>query len=199
MRRPARTAPAVTALLLALTLGVGACSGSSDGTDGSAPADRSAATGTTRPALATEVRLGKVTGTLSKKGRRHLAHAVGTVVDGWLDAAYVEGDYPRANFRDAYPGFTGGARADARHDRALMSNQGIGRRIDGVTALKRTLSLDALVVHRRPVGVTAHVVLRFRTSGDLARKVEVRGRLFLTHGPHGWRVFGYDVSKGAAR
>jgi len=27
-------------------------------------------------------------------------------------------------------------------------------------------------------------------------KVEVRGRLFLTPAPDGWRIFGYDVTKG---
>jgi hypothetical protein len=53
-----------------------------------------------------------------------------------------------------------------------------------------------LAVHGRAVGATARFVLRFRTEGKVARKIEVRGRLFLTPGPDGWRIFGYDVTKG---
>jgi hypothetical protein len=39
-------------------------------------------------------------------------------------------------------------------------------------------------------------VLKFRTDGDVRRKVEVRGRLFLTPEADGWHIFGYDVTKG---
>ena len=52
-----------------------------------------------------------------------------------------------------------------------------------------------LAVKGRPSGATARFVLRFATSGDVQRKVEVRGRLFLTPGTDGWRIFGYDVTK----
>ena len=39
-------------------------------------------------------------------------------------------------------------------------------------------------------------MLKFRTDGDVQRKIEVSGRLFLTPSPDGWRIFGYDVTKG---
>jgi hypothetical protein len=142
--------------------------------------------------------VGKVTGKLPRPARKKLERSVTAVVDGWLDAAYVGGDYPRSDFHDAFPGFTPGARDDARHDRALMSNQSIGKRVDTVTATRRRLRIDALVVRRRPAGVTARFILGFHTSGDLSRAFEVRGRLFLTRNG-GWRVFGYEVNKGVTR
>lgn len=199
MRRPARSGPIVAAILLALTLVAGACS-SGDETD--KPASSTGATtgsGSDGPApIETRVNLGRVTGKLSKPARQRLEAAVTGVVDGWLDAAYVAGDYPRSDFSNAYPRFTSGAKADARRDRGLMSNQSIGKRIDAVTATRRRLRIDALAVHGRPVGVTARFILGFRTTGGLERDFEVRGRLFLTPA-HGWRVFGFDVNKGVVK
>jgi hypothetical protein len=145
------------------------------------------------------VTIGRVTGTLPREARRRLAHQIGDVVDGWMDAAYVGGDYPRGDFADAWPGFTDGARDRARHDRQLMSNADIGRRIEGVEAKRRRVTVDVLAVRQRPVAVTARVLLGFRTTGDVERKVRVQGRLYLTHGGHGWRVFGYDMTKGSGR
>jgi hypothetical protein len=57
--------------------------------------------------------------------------------------------------------------------------------------------LDVLAVRKHAVGVTARVYLRFRTTGHLKRDVRVQGRLYLTPTPAGWRVFGYDMTKGS--
>jgi hypothetical protein len=57
--------------------------------------------------------------------------------------------------------------------------------------------VDVLAVRTRPVGLTAHVFLSFDTSGKVERVVRVKGRLFLTHSDRGWKVFGYDMTKGA--
>ena len=54
-----------------------------------------------------------------------------------------------------------------------------------------------LSARSRPAGVTAHVVLRFATTGDTTEDVRVAGRLYLTKGEQGWQVFGYDVTKDA--
>ena len=56
---------------------------------------------------------------------------VAAVVDGWMDAAYVAGEYPRDDFADAFPGFTQGAAALATEDADLMTNADRGARIDG--------------------------------------------------------------------
>jgi hypothetical protein len=125
-----------------------------------------------------------------------LAHEVREVVDRWTDAAYL-GDYPRRDFSRAFPGFTRGAATLAHRDQRLMSNEAIGRRIDGVRATARKVRIDALAVHQRAVGVTAHVFLAFRTTGHLERRYRVAARLYLTRTDSGWKVFGYDATKGA--
>ena len=55
-------------------------------------------------------------------------------------------------------------------------------------------------VDRRARSVTARFDLRMRValSGQSAgsRRLQVRGRVFLTRQPAGWRIFGYDVTKG---
>lgn len=196
MTTSVRRAYVSTLAVLVLTLGVGACSGGDDEPDepGAAPSSPGASGA---PAVETVVTFGRVTGTLPKQVRGRLADQVGEVVDGWTAAAYLAGDYPRRDFSRSWPGFTPGAQQEARRDRALMSNEDIGERIDGVEARRSRVRLDVLAVRKRAVGVTAHVALGFRTTGDLERTVTVQGRLYLTHTERGWRVFGYDVTKGA--
>jgi hypothetical protein len=192
-----RSVPALTAtaaLILALT----ACSGgSSDPAAG--PADDPSGSEATEgpPPVETVVTLGRLTGKLPKEKRKKTRQQVGETVDAWFDAAYVGGDYPRNDFADSWPGFTTGAKADAKSDKALMSNQDIGSRISAVEATTRKVAVDVLAVKGHAVGATARVVLKFSTEGEAERDVEVRGRLFLTHTPDGWRIFGYDVTKGA--
>ena len=194
-------APALVSVLLAVALATGGCSG--DQKDAAAPAAASSPAspdGSAAPArVSTKVTLGRVTGHLRSRERDHLKSAVAHVVDGWFDAAFVGGRYPRGDFHDAFPGFTSGARSEARHDRRLMSNADIGRRIDASQATRRRLRIDVLAVHGRPVGVTARVGLDLATTGRLHKHLEVKGRLFLTRAGDGWRVFGYDVTKGGTR
>ncbi|MGZ4454731.1 MAG: hypothetical protein ACXVWV_01975 [Nocardioides sp.] len=197
MRNPLRP---VVAAALVVALSATACSGDgsdekpSGGASGPSPATSGAAA-----AMPTDATIGRVTGHLAKKERAHLKQSVTHVVDGWLDAAYVSGDYPRTDFHDAFPGFTDGAKVRAHQDRRLMSNADIGRSIDAVEVTKRRLRIDVLAVRRKPVGVTARVVLDFATSGKVTKHLEVNGRLFLTRNHDGWRVFGYDVTKGGTR
>ena len=126
--------------------------------------------------------MGRVTGQLPQEKRSKVREQVAHAVDAWFDAAYVGGDYPRNDFADAWPGFTTGAQAEAQGDKALMSNQDIGADIAGVEATARKVTVDVLAVKGKPSGATARFVLKFRTDGDVQRKVEVRGRLFLTPG-----------------
>jgi hypothetical protein len=183
---------AAAALLLAAT--AGACSGSDDG-PGATPS--SGSSGATDHPVEAQVSFGRITGRLTPESRDRLAQQVGQVVTGWTEAAYLGGDYPRRDFADSWPGFTAGAQQDARGDRALMSNEDIGDRIDGVVPHRSVVRLDVLAVKKHPVGITAHVFLGFGTTGDLEREVRVKGRLFLTHTDAGWKVFGYDMTKGA--
>ena len=194
MTRRARRVGGAVAAALVLAATAGACRGSDDGPE---------ATPSTGPSQATDhpveaqVSFGTVTGRLTPESRDRLAQQVGQVVSGWAEAAYLGGDYPRRDFSDSWPGFTSGAQREAHGDRALMSNEDIGDRIDGVVPHRSVVRLDVLAVKKHPVGVTAHVFLGFGTTGDLEREVRVRGRLFLTHTDGGWKVFGYDMTKGA--
>jgi hypothetical protein len=191
-QRSSRTSWGAIALIL-VGLSVGGCSGSDDdpGADGPSPTASSAA-----PAeVASKVSLGQVAGRLPKAQQAVLLGAVQPVVDGWIDAAYLEGDYPRTDFSDSFPGFTAGARTKAMKDADLMSNRDLGPAIDGVEPKRRVIRLDVVSVKQRPVGVTAHVLVTFATTGDTTKKVRVGGRLFLTKGKQGWQVFGYDVAK----
>jgi hypothetical protein len=122
---------------------------------------------------------------------------VTAVIDGWWESAYLGGRYPRARFGSTFPGFTRGAEVRAHRDRRLMSNADIARRVDSVTARRRTLRLDVLAVDRVARSVTARFVLRFKTTGEKSGTTVVRGRLFLTRRNGPWQVFGYDVAKGA--
>lgn len=189
-----RAAGAAVALVLALA--TAACSGDSDG----APTEPTAAStygATEVRRIETQVTWGRVTGKLPRDVRERVGRQVRELVEGWERAAYLGGDYPRRHFARAWPGFTRGAQEQARHDRALMSNEDIGGRIDGVRERHSRVRIDALAVKRHPVGITAHVLLAFRTTGKVRRDVRVQGRLYLTRKDGHWRVFGYDVTKGA--
>lgn len=197
MTTTTRSGRGLCAVALVLALAASACSGSDDGPKSAPSASPSTGESGGPPPLATTVRVSKVTGKLSGSQRRELQKSVGEVVDRWWDAAYVGGEYPRDDFGDAFPGFTRGAAMQARGDRRLLSNDAIGERVDEVTATLRRVGVDVLAVRGKAVGVTARLRLDFGTSGELEKKFQVRGRLLLTRSEGRWRVFGYDVTKGA--
>ncbi len=198
LARRDRTPRAALLGVMLLTLLLGACSGTGPG---AAPQDRPSVGPGAPPTLElgtvrTDLRTGVVSGRLPRDARQRTVRAVGRVVDGWVDAAYVAGTYPRRSFRHAFPGFTPGARHQAQQDRHLMSNQAIGRRIDGVRPVHRVVLVDVLAAGGRAVGATARVRLGFRTTGRLERRFVVRARLVLSR-TDGWQVFGYDASTGS--
>lgn len=209
MTRPARRGPTTTParlvvpLLLAVLLGgllsglLGGCGGDDDAAPpATGPSAGDPATLHLRT-MSTTLRTGVVGGRLPRPARERAVRAVGRVVDGWIDAAYVGGTYPRRDFRAAFPGFTPGARRLARADGSLMSNQAIGGRIDGVRPVRRVVAVDLLAAHGHAVGATARVQLGFRTTGALERRFVVRTRLALSR-TDGWQVFGFVASTGRA-
>jgi hypothetical protein len=145
----------------------------------------------------TKTGIHRVFGRLPDARRKVVRRQVGKVVDRWWDAAYLGGAYPRSSFPSAFPGFTAGAQERARGDKALLTNVSHGPDIDTVTAKHRRVTLDILATGKQARSVTAHFVLRFETTGQKTSTTVVRGRLFLTRKRGGWRIFGYDVAKGA--
>lgn len=197
-RRPgSRAVPAagVIVVIAVLVLGLAGCSGGDDDEPGSeAEGGTSAASG-----VPSRVEVGEVAGRLPKGPAHDVAKDVAAVVDRWLDAAYVAGDYPRSDFRDAFPGFTADAARLASRHPGLMSNQAVGEDVDGVTATRRVVRVDLLAPKGKPAGATAHVNLVIELSGDVERTDQVRGRVVLTRSKNGWRVFGFDVERGEVR
>jgi hypothetical protein len=199
--RAVRRSELLVVAILSAALSVAACSGGGDDDDPAAnpPSGGSQASTVAHnapPPVETDATLGKVRGMLPKGKRSKVRQQVAHAVDEWIDAAYVGGDYPRNDFSTSWPGFTTGAKADAEGDKALMSNQDIGTDISAVKATARRVYVDVLAVRGHARGATARFVLKFKTDGDVQRKIEVSGRLFLTPSPDGWRIFGYDVTKG---
>jgi len=187
-----RCLPAARAavVLLVAALALSGCGGS-DKTTPRPPSTPAAPTVRIKPTVE------HVTGRLKPKARRAITARVGKLVDAWYDAAYVGGDYPRpaSGFTHAFPGFTPGAAAQARQSLDLMSNAGIGSKIDGVTPITKGVKLDVLAVKGWPVGVTARVWLSFRTHGSLVSRQLVRGQLDLAKIDKDWKVFAFTITK----
>ncbi|WP_435742201.1 hypothetical protein [Nocardioides sp. SYSU DS0663] len=193
-REPVGRSSAAVGAVLALLLVVG-CSGAGEGGD-AGPGRLEAPPGS----LPTTTTIRTVQGKLPADRRGPLKRSVTATVDRWLDAAYVGGDYPRAGgFRKAFPGFSSGAKAEARRDLRLMTNVGIAQRVRKVVVRRRDVRLDVLATRGRASAVTAAVDLVFQTRGQVSRRDRVRGRLHLTWRNGGWQVFGYDMARGSSR
>lgn len=193
-RRPGFRRTGTAAALVAVLLTSGACTGD----ESAKKSPEEPTTEQAAPEVQLTTRVGVVSGKLQPPRRKALASRVGKIVDAWFDAAYLDGDYPRTSFADAFPGFTRGAAALARRDRDLLTNAAIGSRIDGVVAVRKSVRVDLLSPGRHPAGATARFRLEFLTSGDLERRVVVNGRLMLAPTRGGvWKVFAYDVARSA--
>lgn len=143
----------------------------------------------------TDADVGKVVGKLGDPGRKQVLQEVTSVVDRWVDAAYVDGDYPRSDFGDAYPGFTKGAARLAAKQQATMSNAKVGDRVESVDVLKRSVRVDVLAPNRKPAGATARVKVVVALHGDVERRDRITGRVLLTPAKKGWKVFGFEVRR----
>ena len=189
-------------MLVALALG--GCSSSDSSSPSTAPSSSDGGSAVVQ-SVASKVLLGKVAGTIKKKNwktfmddhRQTMLKQVGQAVDSWIDGGFVGVDYPRASFSSAFDAFTGPATHDANRQKKLMTNWDLRQKIDGVEVEKRTVTVDVMAPRGRPAGATARVDLVFTTTGDTQRRVTVRGRLFLSPGHGKWRIFGYDVARGA--
>lgn len=182
---------------LALTLLTG-CTGD-DGKSGNGGGS-SGGGGDQAPArIETKASVGQVAGKLGKGKRRKVLADVTAVVDGWLDAAYVEGDYPRSDFGNAFPGFTKGAAKLAAKDRRTMSNARLGKRIERVEVVKRNMKIDVLAPGGKFAGATARVMLVVALGGEVERRDRIHGRVLLTPTKGGWRVFGFDVRRNRVK
>ena len=193
-----RCAAVVLVVSLPLSAGLSACRSTAE--PSAAPERLSRADDQVRLAsnpVETTTKIHRVFGRLPETRRKAVRRQVGDVVDRWWEAAYLGGTYPRSSFPSAFPGFTDAAERRARADKALLTNQteGPARRRGRRRGAARCPSTSSRATGRARA-VTAHVVLRFDSTGARAGTTVVRGRLFLTHKRGAWRIFGYDVAKG---
>lgn len=181
-----RRAPRVVALLLLAA--ATACSG------GEEEAATPEATPTVEP-MSTTLNTGEVAGKLGAPRVEEAVGQVGEVVDGWLDAAFAGGEWPR-EVTDAYGGFTARAAEKAAADGELTSAAGFSQQVEAVEVTRRVVAVDLAAPGGKLAGATARVKLDLETTGEVERTVRVRGRLFLTPGADGWKIFGYNLTQG---
>ena len=181
-----------------LALALAGCSGDEADGDGEKSGEPTAAGTTTSaaPQVPTDAGFGRIVGRLEKRQRPKVLDAVTGIVDGWIDGAYVAGDYPRENFGDAFDGFTKDAARFARKQSGTMSNAGIGADLDAVGVRTRKVRVDVLAPKGRAVGATARVYLVLELEGKKDRTERISGRLVLTPSGKGWRIFGFDIERG---
>jgi len=138
-------------------------------------------------AVVVRTRVVRVAGTLAPATERRLVRDVRSVVEEYVDDAYVEG-------RTRFPGFTDEARALAHEDADVTT----GRRL-GDEVVLRSARVQVSVVSPRariPAGATATLRLVLDQGGGTGTAT-VTGRLLLTPAAGGWRVFGYDLATSA--
>lgn len=198
---PARRVVAGLACALLLT-GMAGCTSDSDEPSSSPSPDAStgaAATLAAKP-VPMDIRVTRVAGTLKKARRGHLERKVGRAISSYFDAAYLGGEYPRADFDKAFATFSEGAARQARGDRSLLTNADLGKSIAGVTPIRKDARLAVLAPKNVAAGVTARIRLVFVADSEEAQdtRVTIFGRLLLTRMKSGrWHIFGYDVARSA--
>jgi hypothetical protein len=183
----------VSGVVLALLGGaVGCDSGDDLGDHKEAPTSSRA---TEAPPVTTVTTLHAAGEKLDEAHRARLKAGVNEAVDPWFEGAYL-GDFPRSDWSAAFAGFTKDAAADAEgRDLDLLTNAGIATQIDSATAIRRRVRLDVFAYKGHPHGATAHVVLEFKTAGDVAESMSVRGDLYMVKEKGQWHIFGYDVDQ----
>lgn len=200
--RPLSRTSAVALAGLTLLLGASACTGDSRPDATSSPGGSPTASATRAPAsVPFKVTVTRVLGTLPGKDRPALEANVRKTLAEYVDAAFLSGDYPRADFSGSFGAFTSGAATKARRDQTMLTNLPLGPTAESVRATRRTAYLSVLAPNKVAAGVTAKVDLVFvvdRTDRP-AQRVSLRGRLLLTRNSEaGWSIFGYDLHRSSS-
>ena len=188
-----RVATALTAAVLSGTLALAGCGGEPE----KPAASPSPSPTPPPPTVKSAAKLIHVQGKFPKSRHQAVAANVAKVVDGWLQAAYVGGDYPRATstYGNVFPGFSKGAIAQAGKQMSLMSNATIAPHIDGVKVVSSDVHVDLLANNNYPVGAIARVRLVYDTTGDRESRQTVRGSLDMVPTDKSWAVFGFNITR----
>lgn len=190
-RRLRRVATALTAAALSGTLALTGCGGEPE-EPAASPSPIPA------PTVKSAAKLIHVQGKFPKNRHQAVATNVAKVVDRWLQAAYVGGDYPRATSTftaKSFPGFSKGTIAQAGKQMTQMSNATIAPHIDGVEVVASNVHVDLLANNNYPVGAVARVRLVYDTTGERASRQTVRGSLDMVPTKTSWAVFGFNITR----
>ena len=202
MRQSKRRLTAVSCCL-ALGLGLSGCSGDDSSAQPEGPASSTPLSTAAASTLALKdaplvVKIKSAAGRLPRDRRSTFRASVGRVVNAWLEAGFIGGDYPRSDFASAYKHFTAGAARSAKRDRAVLTNVSLGPDLVDVAARRRAVKLSVLAAHRRPQGASARVYLRLagvRRDGSVVN-LSVSGDLYLTRTDSDrWKIFGFDLHR----
>lgn len=187
-----RVATALTAAFLSGTVALAGCGGEPD-----KPAASSSASPPPAPTVKSAAKLIHVQGKFPRSRHQAVAANVSAVVDRWLQAAYVGGDYPRATstYGNVFPGFSKGAVAQAGKQMSLMSSATIAPHIDGVEVVSSDVHVDLLANNNHPVGAVARVRLVYDTTGERESRQIVRGSLDMVPTKSSWAVFGFNITR----
>ncbi len=191
--RQATPRVAVAALALLALVTTAACSG---GDHEQSATPTATPTATARP-FALAARVTRVSGDLPAARRDEVARQVGAVVSSYVQHAFL-GTSPEADRSEAFVDFTPGARTRVRRDLDLVTAAGLDG-AESVTAPRAAAYVSVLAPRGRAVGATARLEVDLEVErADGRVTVPVRGRLLLVPGADGWRIFGYDLSRGDA-
>ncbi|NYI79030.1 hypothetical protein [Nocardioides panzhihuensis] len=187
-----RVATALTAAFLSGTVALAGCGGEPD-----EPAASSSASPPPPPKVKSAAKLIHVQGKFPKSRHQAVAANVSAVVDSWLQAAYVGGDFPRATstYGNVFPGFSKGAVAQAGKQMSLMSSATIAPHIDSVEVVSSDVHVDLLANNNYPVGAVARVRLVYDTTGERESRQIVRGSLDMVPTKSSWAVFGFNITR----
>lgn len=148
-----------------------------------------------------QARVVRVGGNLTDRERSQVRDNIARVVGRWLDAAYLGGPAGTGRRGTAFELFTPSAARQAARRADVTTNRVLGPELVQVVPTVRRVEAAVFAPDRGPAGATAQLTLVFVGAREDGSQVEqvVRGQLFLTATPSGWRAFGFDLrrSEGA--
>jgi len=172
-----------TAVLLAAT--AAGCTGDDD-----EPKEGGTTSDAQQTSASMQVAVTRVAGTLKGSARTALSGKVAPLLQEYVDNALL-GDYPRADFAQAFSTFTKGAAKQAAGDADLLTGADFAT-AESVRAKKLTAKLSVFAPGGKVAGATARIHFVLDVDGA---EVTVAGRLLLTPQRGTWRIFGYDVHR----
>ncbi len=150
-----------------------------------------------------KVGIAQMRGGVKKSKRAWITRKIAKPIKGWMDAAYLEGSFPRSGrtsyHKSTFAGWTDQAARLALRDRGVTTNAAISDKVVRVVADERSARLFVFAMGGLTGGATARVHLKMTVEqkSGVRRTFVVAGQLQLTRKADRWRIFGYDLRRTA--